>query len=116
MSAQPKDGGPAFPTPAKIRDRTEGEHQALLDAIPGAAGSAWEFKWFERAQSVMSLRDWFAGQAPVRPPGWGRTDGVDLGGGGVGFPSLEGNAAAALEIKWRWHYADAMLAERAKPL
>ncbi len=96
MSEEPKDGGPAFPH----------------GPIPTGRGN----------ESVtyhgMSMRDWFAGQAPeaphwwmpdgcpTPPPGWKEGDG----------PSAWNDACnrwAMMRLaSWRYAYADAMLEAR----
>lgn len=101
MSA--RDGGPAFPRP----DVTGIEDQRLWES--GHAG--------------MSLRDWFAGQAPEAPLEWRCSiEHPDEPGGAF----VDGEYAAAMEqyrdakaawavrrvVEWRWAYADAMLKAR----
>jgi len=75
MSDAPKDGGPAFPT-----YETTATHYGPMQSVHGG----------------MSLRDWFAGQAPA----WWLAE-------GHGTTAAETAAAC-------YAYADAMLAEREK--
>lgn len=89
MSA--KDGGPAYP-----RQLIQIEHPYTFDPID------------LRAQSGMSLRDWFAGQAPPMPNEW-------LTGWCTANPSLiRGHYWTAAIAAYAYFYADAMLAERMK--
>lgn len=76
-----KHGGPAFPL------------QSIgPDFAPGFGG--------------MTLRDWFAGQAPDMPDQWWEDTKEEHGGGA-------GSWAEAI-ASWRYFYADAMLAARAE--
>lgn len=57
-------------------------------------------------QPGMTLRDWFAGQAPEMPEQWWLDTKAQYGG-------KVGSYAEAIAA-WRYFYADAMLAARAK--
>jgi len=71
----------------------------------------------------MSLRDWFAGNAPVQPDDWtaprhllkivARPSGIS-GADDAWWAYYEARAHNDLmhEVTWRWAYADAMLAAR----
>lgn len=100
-----KDGGPAFPINADTNVTSKGE------IYPDWCG--------------MSLRDWFAGQAPEAPGWWMRDEFIALDRR-VPHPQDGTQAqcdawdkdADALRMRalvsWRWAYADAMLAAREK--
>ena len=77
------DGGPAFPRPASEDKR---------------AGSIHEGDYAERAETGMSLRDWFAGQAMA----------AFLTG------DVEGNDTFKTTARISYEQADAMIAEREK--
>ena len=78
------DGGPAFP-------------QKSFAALTHGAGN-WE------TTGGMSLRDWFAQQAPEMPEQWWKDTKAEYGG-------RSGSYAEAIAA-WRYFYADAMLAAR----
>lgn len=78
MSDQVKDGGPAFPG-----ESYNGQ------VVPGNTG--------------MTLRDWFASNAPMMTEQWFQDSLAEEGG-----HWLEAQSA------WAYAYADAMLAEREK--
>lgn len=87
-----KHGGPAFPMP-------HSDQPGSYETHPG-----------------MTLRDWFAGHAPTAPAWW-----LDLQRGldksrnpynEARKPPLRGEAE--LQAAWRYEFAEAMLAARAK--
>jgi len=94
------DGGPAFPNPA-------------------LANEAYNFS---RDVTGMTLRDWFAGQAPAVPDWfmWGEIIAQKENEPWIGASNDEKNAFSAeiqelamrRIIAWPWAYADAMIAAR----
>lgn len=99
MSAK-NDGGPAFPT----------HHNTPT--------GCW-------SEGGMTLRDWFAGQAPEIPEWFERKEETRKPGP-VPHPHKPGYMTDGFVVdqpaetqeqhffRWRWHYADGMLAQRAK--
>ena len=83
-----KDGGPAFPAPEWFESAIEGETGKFMYDHPG-----------------MTLRDWFAGQAPPMPTRISYTT-HNYG------PDEILRIQAAEEAKWGYIYADAVLAAR----
>lgn len=102
MSTTPENP-PAFPTPDVYHPGGQVEY--------GAMG--------------MTLRDWFAGRAPEMPSWferrtWSTEETVPAPELGAGYvrrvPVLHAETLVAQLARWRFHYADAMLAAReAKP-
>jgi len=93
-----QNGGPAFPSGSmSIGD---GDAQAYT---PG-----------------MTLRDWFAGQAPEAPDWWMADEcptpppGWNEGDGAAAWVKAEHRFMMGRIAAWRYAYADAMLAERDK--
>lgn len=84
MAEEMKDGGSAFPI-------------VETDPILGT-----------RCTPGMTLRDYLAAHAPPAPPGWVGDEPKSME-----WLHRPDNVIASM-IEWRWHYADAMLAERNK--
>ena len=86
------NGGPAFP-------------------IPGSVDNNCNVTFPEYG---MTLRDYFASNAPPAPHGWiGSSDDANTNIASFGSrPDSE----IFLMIEWRWYYADAMLTEREKEI
>lgn len=81
-------------------------------AFPGEQGHTPDGIWNQTWDPGMTLRDWFAGQAPIT---WGTA--LQM----CGFPNetdicIDSNRATIMAVMAmaRFEYADAMLAERAK--
>jgi len=96
MSEQ--NGGPAFPQMlSRLQyDEAADIHRTMIDSTGG-----------------MSLRDWFAGQAPMSDQAWrGLIDVAkqDLIAAGTAWPDVMATRLA----EWAYTYADAMLKERSK--
>ena len=101
------DGGPAFPQ-------------------PGGSGNPETLKRM-RYQGGMTLRDWFAGHAPVSPL-WNFTpmmptprplplpilDGYDLPANSDQLRAWDKESDRQAAIQWPWAWADAILAARSK--
>jgi hypothetical protein len=96
-----KDGGPAF---------------AAMAISP--AGDVYH-------SEGMTLRDWFAGQAPAQPDEWSapkdllrlvaRPNGIgrEVSAEWDAYYDARAHNAMIHEVTWRWAYADAMLKARA---
>lgn len=108
------NGGPAFPMPSAIFKTA---FDAIKESVPlekqEQAGEA-----LAASAIGMTLRDYFAAHAPEVPEGfeWAyETKIVNLGIGidGIGRgPREVKESSASRIIRWRWHYADAMLEAR----
>ena len=92
MTEAKNDGGPAFPR--------KSQYVGEVDSLG------------------MSLRDWYAGQAP-EPPGWWMPDGCPTPPPGWSEGDDVNKTIALAEawylrrsVLWRWVYADAMIAAR----
>ena len=97
-------GGPAFPV-----------HDPFAAHQPGTANLA------QRLAEGMTLRDYFAAKAPMPPPGdFLRDFGMEATGeiDELGQPKKISvrpiECSADFWARWSFHYADTMLAERAK--
>lgn len=112
MSERKKDGGPAFPHKEKMRDPNSYPAPSYIDIEHGG----------------MTLRDYFAAHAPdvsderVREEVEGFPV-FDNSGYHNGYPhetirekqrKTQVDWMISARIKWRYQYADAMLAEREK--
>jgi len=108
MSAPINDGGPAFPTPAE-------------EFIEGPQGRGPASAWGMEGKPGMSLRDYFAGQAPVVPDWFRRAlreekaviPAPEISPHHVKHGTITHEECPIAHIaRWRYAFADALIAAR----